>query len=242
MEGVNLAWKFFAGSPIYVWVGAAIIAAVIGVLFLILAGELFTPKPHRRVEVGNTVVEVWVRERRLPAPGEAIIVPVASDMKMSTGIAKWVRDSTANAVQYEALEVAPLSPGEAFVGSGGKYRFGVTALTVVMDEQKRTSPEWISSAIAKALVLCRQKDVQVCILPDMTEDLLRQPQWITEDQRRETCRPIARAMVEGIIRDVDVMDVVRIWVWRKGNEDIFVEELDRAVESYLPLTAAMAHS
>jgi hypothetical protein len=242
MDGVNQTWMYVAGSPIYVWLGAAMIASVIGLLFLILLGERFGPKPLRRAEIGNTVVEVWVRERRLPTAGEAIIVPVAPDLKMATGIAKWVRDSTANAVQYEALEAAPLPPGSAFVGTGGKYRFGVSALAVVMDEQKRTSPEWISTAIAKALVLCRQKDVQVCILPDMTEDLLRQPKWITDEQRRETCRPIARAMIDGILRQDDVMDVVRVWVWRKGNEDIFVEELDRVTESGLGFSAEPAQA
>ena len=100
-------------------------------------------------------------------------------------------------------------------------------LAVVMDEQKRTRSEWIRDGIARAIKLARDRDARTCVVPDFTEDLLRQPRWITGEQRHETCGPIARAMLEGILAGGTTMDDVRIWVWRSGNEDVFIAELER---------------
>src|SRR5205085_9079578 len=105
--------------------------------------------------VGDTTIELWARERRMPSAGEAIIVPVATDLRMTTGIAKWVRDASADAAQKAALKHAPLPPGEAVLVPGGKFKFGHAALAVVMDDNKRTSPAWISDAIARSIVLAR---------------------------------------------------------------------------------------
>lgn len=222
-------YMFIGGSPLWVWLSGIGIGFTFVALFAIILYDRIGPRALKRVEVGDTWIEVWERERKMPGGADAIVVPVAPDLKMSTGIAKWVRDATANAVQYEAQKVAPLQPGDAFVGSGGKFRFGTTALAVVMDDQKRTSPEWIRQSIATALVRLREEDAHTVLLPDMTEDLLQQPKTITDEQRLSTCRPIARAMVDGILASDTDYDTIKIWVWR-GNRDVWVEELTRLAE------------
>jgi hypothetical protein len=225
-------YMYIGLSPVWVWVGALIVAVTCLALFAVFFLDVIGPKPAKRIALGDTSVELWEQERKMPGGADGIVVPVAPNMKMSTGISKWVRDATAQAIQYEALRVAPMQPGQAFVGSGGRYRFGAAGLAVVMDDQKRTSPEWIRSAVASALVQMRDNDALSFLLPDMTEDLLRQPKSISEDQRKETCRPIARAMLEGVVdacQTTDI-DVVKIWAWR-GNRDIWEEELARLAEA-----------
>lgn len=217
----------FPETPGWVWLGTLVILLPVGLLLLMMAADFRKRRPLKSVDLGDTTIELWVLENRLPTTADAILVPVAPDLAMVAGIAKWVRDTTANAVQYEAQRVAPLPPGEAFVGSGGKYRYQVAALAVVMDEQKRTKPEWIRDAVRRAMQLACEQDAQTCLVPDMTQDLLRQPQTITEEQRRATCEPIARATIEGILAAGDSMEVVKIWVWRKGVEDIYLRELER---------------
>jgi len=199
------------------------------VLGILLAGfvERLQPRPLRRVEADDRVLELWVRERRLPVRGDVIIVPVAPDLQMAAGIAKWVRDSTANSVQQEALRVAPLPPGEAFVGRGAKHRFRRAALAVVMDDQKRSRPEWVRAAVCEAIRAARAEGASTFILPDFTEDLLRQPRTITEEQRLATARPTARALVEAATESLIPGDRVVLWIWRRGTETIYAEELDR---------------
>jgi hypothetical protein len=222
-------YTFLGGSPIWVWLSGIAIALTFVALFVIILWDRFGPRPLKRVEVGDTVIELWERERKLPGGADGIVVPVAPDLKMATGIAKQVRDWTANTVQYEALKVAPLEPGDVFVGSGGKFRFGTTALAVVMDGQKRTSPEWIREGVTRALVKLRESDAHTCLLPDMTEDLLQQPKTITDEQRLSTCKPIARAMIDGILASDADFDTIRIWAWR-GNRDVWMQELGRLAE------------
>src|SRR5258707_1084963 len=114
-------YMFVAGCPLWAWLSAFGIGLVFLSLFAVIALDLFGPRPVKRIVVDDTAIELWERERKMPGGADAIIVPVAPDLKMSTGVAKWVRDATANTVQYEALKVAPLKPGDVFVGSGGKY-------------------------------------------------------------------------------------------------------------------------
>lgn len=223
---------FIFGCPAWVWLSAIGIGGVFLALFAIIGIDLFGPKPVKRIVVDDTAIELWEKERKLPGGADAIIVPVATDMKMSAGIAKWVRDKTADTIQYEALKVAPLPPGDVFVGSGGKYRFNSTALAVVMDDQKRTSPEWIREAIATALVRLRAEDAETCFVPDMTDDLLQQPKTITDEQRRATCRPVAHAIMDGIISSGTHYVTIKIWAPRV-NRDIWLEELDRVAEDVL---------
>jgi len=221
----------FGETPSFVWLGTIIVLLPMALLLLMLAQEFRRARPRKRVELDDLTIELWVSERRLPGLADAIIVPVAPDLAMVAGIAKWVRDTTANAVQYEAQKAAPLPPGEVFVGPGGRYRYQVAALAVVMDEQKRTKPEWITAAVSRAMRLARRKEAESCLLPDMTEDLLRQPQSITEAERRATCEPIARAMIAGVLAAADTMELVKIWVWRPGVEDIFLRELERVEQN-----------
>lgn len=217
----------FPETPTWVWIGFAVLISPAVLLFLMLVYEAVGPKPRKTVQLGDFTIELWVRERKYPRGADAIIVPVAPDLKMVTGIAKWVRDATANRIQYEAEQAAPLPPGEAFAGSGGRYRFKITALAVVMDEYKRTTPEWMVRAITRAMELANEKGAETCILPDMTEDLLRQPQSISEEERRKTCEGVASALVNAAANASDYVELVRIWVWRKGVEDIYIRELER---------------
>src|SRR5579872_2614144 len=98
-------------------------------------------------------VRLWIAQRKLPflmssmVSRQAILVPVAPDLKMVFGIAKRVRDYGADKVQREALKVAPLPAGEAFIGTGARYRFANTVLAVIFDEYKRTNPETITRAV-----------------------------------------------------------------------------------------------
>jgi O-acetyl-ADP-ribose deacetylase (regulator of RNase III) len=220
---------FYGGSPLWVWLSGLGISLTFLALFVIILYDRFGPRPLKRVQVLDTHIELWERERKMPGGADAIVVPVAPDLKMSTGIAKWVRDATANTVQYEALKVAPLQPGEVFVGSGGKFRFGTSALAVVMDDQKRTSPEWIREGVATALRKLREHDAHTVLIPDMTEDLLQQPKTITDEQRLATCRPVARAVVDGILESDTDYDTIKIWIW-KGNRAVWEEELARLAE------------
>src|SRR5947207_753214 len=120
---------------------------------LSMAWQLVAQNPAKKVSVGDTEIQLWIKERTFSSGADAIIVPVGPDLKMVAGIAKWVRDATGDRIQHEADEVAPLPPGEAFAGAGGKFRFKIAALAVVMDDAKRTSPEWIARGTANAMTL-----------------------------------------------------------------------------------------
>jgi hypothetical protein len=239
-NSINTIYFSFLGFPIWVWSGTLITFGTFGLLLLAAAWDIVRKKPVKTIKNGDLTIELWVRERKMPSPGEAIIVPVAPDLKMAVGIAKWVRDATADDIQRDALAVAPLPPGEAFVGRGGKFRFGLTALAVVMDNNKIPTPAWISDAVSRAIREARQMGAGTILLPDFTEDLLRQPQTITDEQRRESCRPIARAMLEGVIQSGDTMETIRVWVWRKGYEDIYAEEMARIADA--DINADHAHA
>ncbi len=228
------------GVPSWVvWFVSLTIGPTTALLIVFLVWEKIRPRPAKRVVRGDTTIELWVRERKYPSSAEAIVVPVAPDLKMTTGIAKWVRDRTANRLQRQAELAAPLEPGEVFVGSGGKFKFRLAALAVVMDDAKRAQPEWITQSVKRAFLMAREHDARSIIVPDMTEDLLRQPTDITDEQRRETCRPIAHAIVEAILEAPDDMEEIKIWCWRKVNEDIYVQELER-LEPYRPVSRAAA--
>lgn len=222
---INTIYMSIAGFPLWAWIGAAIVLAHFGLLVLTVVWDMVRARPLKTVHYGDLAIELWVKQRKMPAPGEAIIVPVAPDLKMVNGIAKWVRDVTADDIQRQAEAVAPLPPGEVFIGRGGKFRFGHTALTVVMDDKKLPRSEWITDGVARAITESRALGAGTIILPDFTEDLLRQPETISDQLRRDSCRPIARAMLAGVIQAGDTMETIRIWVWRKGNEDIYAEEM-----------------
>lgn len=175
----------------------------------------------------NFSLELWVSRRKLPVPAGAILVPVAPDLKMVFGIAKIVRDYGADAVQNEANRVAPLRPGEAFVGTGGRYRYRYTALAVIFDEAKRTGPELICSAVLHAMELLNERGVGSVLFPDMTENLLTQPTWITEEQRQQTAEITAQAMVDAALACRGLVRTIRFWVWDPRNTGAFRRALEK---------------
>ena len=188
-----------------------------------------TVMPKKRVTLQDLTIELWVSRRKLPLVlhAHSIVVPTGPDLKMVFGIAKMVRDMGADVVQYEANKVAPLAPGQAFVGTGARFRYKFTALAVIFDESKRTSQALISQAVANAMLLLREKGAKSVVVPDMTENLITQPSWITEEQRRETAAITARLMVEAILAAGSNVKMVKIWVWDPDNAQFFIDELDQ---------------
>ncbi len=184
--------------------------------------------PTKRVSLQDLTLELWVSPRKLPLAlrADAIIVPVAPDLKMVFGVAKMARDMGADFVQHEAAKVAPLMPGDAFVGTGARFRYKHTALAVIFDQNKRTSPAIIGQAIGTALNQLRVLGVRSVVFPDMTENLLAQPSWITDEQRCTTAALTARLMVDAVVAG-GLMGTVRIWVWDVNNAPFFEEELER---------------
>lgn len=213
--------------PLWVWALGAAVLLVLAVLAGVVAWALLRPRPLRRIRLGNTRVSLWVRERRMPRRVATIVAPVAPDLRMIVGIAKWIRDATAGAAQRQADAVAPLQPGAAAIVGGGKYRFRRTALAVVTDERKRCNTELIRTAVANAIDMARGAGGGSVLIPDFTEDLLSQPRTVTDEQRRETCRPIAEAVLDAVRASAGPADEVLIWVWRPGVEDVWAAELER---------------
>lgn len=187
----------------------------------------FLLKPVYRLEKSGLALELWVSRRRFPTGADAIVVPVAPDLKMVFGVAKIARDYGANTVQYEANKVAPLAPGKAFLGAGARYRYKYTTLAVIFDEVKRTSPELIAKALKNALRLAESKGARSVLIPDMTENLLQQPNWITDEQRQSTAQNAARILVDAIVASRGIVPRVKIWVWDPQNADLYVKELKR---------------
>lgn len=216
------------GTPLWAWlfVLVAMVPPITALAILFILNKV-GPKPVKKVIVGETTIELWVKERKYPSSGEAVIIPVAPDLNMNVGIAKWVKDKTANRLQRDAQRAAPREPGTAFIGPGGKFYFKFAILAVVMDDKKLTKPDWISNAITHGILQAQEHDVRTIIVPDMTEDLLRQPKEITDADRNKTCGPIARATLDGILNAPDAMETVKIWVWRSVNLPIFVAEMER---------------
>ncbi|HZT42815.1 MAG TPA: macro domain-containing protein [Chthonomonadaceae bacterium] len=193
-------------------------------------------KPVETVKTADLTVELWVAERKFPhfMRSDAIIVPVAPDLKMVFGVAKIARDYGADLIQYEANAVAPLPPGEAFVGTGARYRFKFTALAVIFDQVKRTSPQLIGQAVRRAMQLLQERGVRSVVFPDMTENLLTHPSWITPEQRKATADITAQLMLSAIAASRGDIKTVRIWVWQPANADAFRREMKRLERSGSP--------
>lgn len=196
-------------------------------------GPILFNRPAVRVRKLDMNIEIWAVKRKLPflltfpPAAHAVIVPVAPDLKMVFGVAKMVRDYGGDRVQYEALKVAPLAPGDAFVGAGSRYRFGHTALAVIFDEQKRTSPELISRAVRRAAEESHAAGATSLVIPDFTENLLTQPNWITQEQRRNTAE-IAAVTTFAALRNLKgTMKTIKIWCWDPRNASFFHNELKR---------------
>ena len=232
-----------AETPLWVWVFIGVVATSIVSVFVTLIWEVKRPRPAGSLSRGDLAVELWGGDWYRAPKADAVIVPVASDMQMYTPVAKWVRDATAYEVQDQANRVAPMKPGEAFVGVGGKYRFKMAALAVVMDDQKRTTDEWVSAAIERAIRLVAEHGAQTVVVPDMTEDWIRHPQTITAEQRRQTAEVVAPAVLKGIVNAGDVVDEVKIWAWNPQNREVYIREIERlesAESEHSELTTATA--
>lgn len=185
--------------------------------------------PRKRVVLEDLTIELFVAPRTLPllANGSGLVVPVGTDLKMIFGVAKLARDKGADFVQDEAKLVAPLEPGDAFVGTGARYRYDFTALAVIFDEQKRTSPEIISKAISTAVRKIREKGGKSVILADITDHLLPQPNWITEEMRKQTAQIAAKAMVDAIVDCGSNAKSIKIWCIEPLHAPYFIEELEK---------------
>ena len=224
-------------DPLFLVVGI-IIFGVLGPLVTVVALYPLIPyvfPPSYKVSIPGLKLELWVSQRKFPYlafPG-GLVVPVAPDLKMIFGTAKMVRDWGGGKAQYEANKAAPLPPGEIFVGTGSRFRFyGKTILAVIFDEQKRTHPDWIAAALRKAAAAMSDgHGAATLMIPDMTENLLTQPNWITADQRSDTARATARLMLDAVLacRGTSVK-AVKIWVSDPANAEIFMEEMDALVE------------
>jgi len=190
-------------------------------------------RPSYSVNKNGLNVKLWVAQRKAPflmtsmIRHQAMLVPVAPDLKMVFGIAKRVRDYGGDRIQYDALKAAPLSPGDAFIGSGARYRFANTILAVIFDENKRTSAELISRAVRRSCEIANQNGCTAIILPDMTENLLAQPNWITAEQRRGTADTAALALGAALRACRGLMSQYNIWCWDPDNADSYLRELKR---------------
>ena len=188
-----------------------------------------TIMPKKRIVLPDLTIELWVSQRKLPLVlrADAIIAPVAPDLKMVFGVSKMIRDMGADIVQYEANLAAPLRAGEAFVGTGARFRYKLTALAVIFDSTKRTSASTISQAIATSMRLLREKGARSVVVPDMTENLLAQPNWITVEQRQETAAITAHLLVGAIVSAGSNIKNVKIWVWDPANAQYYINEVDQ---------------
>ncbi len=213
---------------------------IIGVVLWLCWRVLFPP--YYKVRTKGLSIELWVSKRKFPwaSLSQGFIVPVAPDLKMNFGSAKIARDWGANRAQYEAEEVAPLRPGDAFIGSGARYRWKHTALAVIFDEQKRTNTELLTQALRTAIAKLSAEEVTSALIPDLTDNLIAQPNWITDEQREETARKTARMMLDALVNANSDLKVARIWVFDPRNRDIFAEEMEKWQEEYDAKTSAQS--
>ena len=232
---------FVVETPLWVWVfvGVAMVPALLGV-----AATMFwnakRPRAAGSLRRGDLHVELWGGDWYRVPRADAIVVPVAPDLQMYAPVAKWVRDASAYEVQNQANRAAPLNPGDAFMGTGGKYRFDMAALAVVMDENKRVTGDWIAASVERALRLAGEHGAQTVVIPDMTEDLIRHPSTITPEQRRQTADVVAPAIVRGVLNAGDVVDEVKIWVWKPENREVYAREFESLESADSERTRAVA--
>ena len=156
-----------------------------------------------------------------------MIVPVGQDLRMVFGAAKLARDYTAGKIQCEALRAAPLNPGDAFAGSGGMYRFKHTGLAVIFDKQKRTSAGTIRKAIKNAVGKCFERGARTVLLPDFSENLISQPNWISTEKKQESISTYASIMMEAVRDCKDTVKTIRIWVWDPDALPAYIAEMQR---------------
>lgn len=199
--------------------------------------KLYKPfiTPVYRTKIADVDIKVWVAKRQLPflvgtpwMKKNALIVPVAPDMKMVFGVAKMARDWSGNRAQIEAVKYAPMKPGDVFFASCARHRYAHTILAVIFDEQKRTSPELIRRTVRRGIQVAGERGLTSVILPDMTENLLALPNWITEAQRDETAEVAAFTLVDTLKSCRGMVKTINLWCLDPRNAEFFLRELKRA--------------
>lgn len=231
---------FLQQTPPWVILFTVGVVAAFGLLALAVVYDLIAPRPRRTIDLGDVTVELWFAEGRFPTGADVVVAPVSPDLKMEAGVAKMVRDAAGRAVQAEANRVAPIPPGEAFVATGAQSGPGAVALAVVMDGEKRVRPEWIRRAISQTFAKARSRDAYSVLIPDMTEDLVPQPEILSEAERAQTCRLAAHSVADAIADSPVRPGLVRIWVRNADQERVWREELERRAEAALPYGMAVS--
>ena len=207
---------------------AGLLGPAITIVTLIALRPYIFP-PFYKTRINGVNIELWVSENKYPimALPDVLVVPVAPDLKMVFGAAKIARDYGAGKAQIEADKVAPLQPGDAFVGAGAKYKWHLTALAVIFDSQKRATAEAITSSLRKALTEAGTHGATSAMIPDMTENLLAQPNWISEAQKLETAQIAARLTLEAALACRSTVETIKIWVYNAANADAYVAVLEK---------------
>jgi hypothetical protein len=211
-------------TPLWVWVGTLIVALPVLAVLAAVALELRSKRPLWARTLRGTRYELW-SGNNLPAHGDLLIVPVAPDLKMIAGSALWARGVTAGNAQREADPLAPRDPGDAVLVAGSRYRFGRTALAVVMDRQKRYAPEWIRAALRRAVAVAADQRVTSIIIPDWTRDLVRQPRTPDAALLHQTCEAIAPIIAEAALTLAGDTHRVIFWVQEPSLAGIYRQAL-----------------
>ncbi len=99
---------------------------------------------------------------------DAIVNPANSEGEMGGGVAAAIKKSGGKKIEEEAMELAPIPPGNAVVTSAGKLKcdYVIHAPTTVAPVQ-RTSVEKISDAVTAALQVATELSIHKLAIPGM---------------------------------------------------------------------------
>ena len=99
---------------------------------------------------------------------DAIVNPANSEGEMGGGVAAAIKKSGGKKIEEEAMELAPIPPGNAVVTSAGKLKcdFVIHAPTMMVPGQ-RTSMEKIFSAVTAALQVSAELSISKLAMPGM---------------------------------------------------------------------------
>ncbi|MBM3492770.1 MAG: hypothetical protein FJX72_00385 [Armatimonadetes bacterium] len=216
-------------TPIWIWTGTAIVAVPVLAVIAVVLWEISRAKPSVDLHLGGARVELWLSPR-LPGRTDLVIVPVAPDLKPIAGSALWARGATAGRASRDAEALAPREPGDAVVVAGARYRYGRTALAVVMDTQRRYTAQWIGAAVrrAVAVAVAAGRPVTSVTIPDWTPDLMRQPREAGQARHSAASAQIAPILVEAALGLVGEVHVVRLWVRDAETLGAYREALKQA--------------
>lgn len=213
--------------PTWIWAGTAVIAVPVIVVVLALLWEMTRPRPALTLRDRGTRIELWLGGPKMPGRADAVLVPVAPDLVLAAGSARWVRGVTAGVSQAHAERLAPREPGEALLVPGSRGRFRYAVLAVVMDSRKRYSDEWAIAAARATAKLASCEGIASILIPDWTPDLMSQPR--TQDaafRQREAARiaPLVLDVAEALVGEVTC---VRVWVPDRATAEVYREELGK---------------